>query len=89
MGMYYKVKSVEALPRKRLRVHFENGESRVYDCNRLLEEPSFRSLRDDAFFRNVRADPHGYGVLWNDDVDIAESELWIHGTSEQIAGERP
>ena len=86
MGMYYKVKSVEALPLKRLQVTFENGEVRVYDYNRLLAEPSFRSLQDDAFFQNVHADPHGYGVLWNDDVDIAESELWIHGTREQVAG---
>jgi len=25
------------------------------------------------------ADPHGYAVVWNDDIDLAESEIWLKG----------
>jgi hypothetical protein len=89
MKMYPKVKSVQALPNKRLRVTFENAEVRVYDCTPLLQEPVFRSLQDDAFFGNVSPDPHGYGVVWSDDVDLAESELWLHGSPEQAAAVGP
>ncbi|MGW8256272.1 MAG: DUF2442 domain-containing protein, partial [Thermoguttaceae bacterium] len=51
------------------------------DCSRLLDNPPFELLKNDAFFKNVHVDPHGYGVVWNDDVDLSESELWIQGTN--------
>jgi hypothetical protein len=80
-----RVKSVEALSGKRLRIAFDNGAVQNYDCNPLLDLPAFRDLKDDAFFRNVQPDTHGYGIIWNDDVDLAESELWINGTTEPTA----
>jgi hypothetical protein len=82
MAEYPKVKSVEAIQNKRLRVIFTNGATRLYDCTPLLDLEAFRFFADDAFFRNVHADKHGYGVVWNDKVDLAESELWLHGTAE-------
>lgn len=86
MAEYPKVKSVEPTQGKRLRVTFANGAVRVYDCAPLLSLEAFRPLENEAFFRNVRSDKHGYGVVWNDDVDLAESELWLKGTTEP---ERP
>ena len=83
MEEYPKVKAVRPLPEKCLRVEFANGAIRIYDCTLLLEKPAFRLLKAEAFFRNVHADPHGYGIWWSDDVDLAESELWIHGKTEQ------
>jgi hypothetical protein len=83
METYPKVQSVEALRGKSLKVTFVNGEVRIYDCNPLLSEPPFRLLENEAFFRAVRADDHGYGVVWDDEVDLAESELWLHGKTEQ------
>jgi hypothetical protein len=45
-------------------------------------------LADEGFFRNVRADPHGFGIVWNDQVDLSESELWINGTAEtEVTGQ--
>jgi hypothetical protein len=85
MKGFPRVKSVQSLPSKRLRVTFDNDEVRVYDCTPLLEEAAFRSLHDDAFFQNVSPDPHGYGVIWSDEVDLAESELWLRGMPEQAA----
>ena len=85
MEKYPKVKSVEALSRKRLKIVFDDGAVRYYDCNPLLDQPPFLVLRDEGFFRNVHPDTHGYGVVWNDDVDLAEAELWINGVTEQAA----
>ncbi len=82
---YPKIKAVEALPGKVLRVTFANGSVRFYDCSRLIDTPAFQALKNDAFFRNVHTDDHGYGVIWNEDVDLAESELWIHGKTEPPA----
>jgi hypothetical protein len=24
-------------------------------------------------------DKHGYGIVWNDELDLSESEFWING----------
>lgn len=76
---YPKVTAVTPLTGKRLRVTFANGDVRVYDCTALLADPAFRLLHDEAIFRAVQADPHGYGVAWSDDLDLSESELWLNG----------
>jgi hypothetical protein len=28
-------------------------------------------------------DKHGYGIAWNDELDLSESELWINGLSAE------
>ena len=76
---YPRVSSVKPLAGKRLFVTFSNGAEKVYDCAPLLADEAFAALKDDAFFRGVEADPHGYGVAWDDEIDLAESELWING----------
>ncbi len=85
---YPKLKAVKPLSGKRLRVTFANGTIKIYDCNPLLEKNPFRLLRDDGFFRSVHVEPHGYAVIWNDHVDLAESELWLHGESPNTCLQR-
>lgn len=36
-------------------------------------------LGDPAFFRAVHVDPGGYGISWNEDVDLSEHELRTNG----------
>jgi hypothetical protein len=74
-----KVESVEPLEGKRLLVRFVNGVEKVYDCNQLLHLEMFRPLKNEAFFKSVKADAGGYGVSWNDAVDLSEYELWVNG----------
>jgi hypothetical protein len=84
MSEYPKVRSVSALPGKKLRVTFENGDVRIYDCSPLLSDPPFALLAQDALFRAVQVDLHGYGIVWSDDIDLSESELWLNGVAEAI-----
>ena len=51
----------------------------MYDCTPLLRAEAFRPLQDEAIFRCAHTDTYGYGVIWNDDIDLAESEIWING----------
>ena len=84
---YPRIQNVTPQRGKTLLVTFENGVRKVYDCGPLLQRDVFRSLQDDAVFRCAHADSHGYGVVWNDDIDLAESEIWINGrTAEQQGG---
>ena len=77
---YPLIADVEAQPNKRLLVRFRNGVKKLYDCKRILALPAFEPLRsDEALFLSAHADKHGYGVIWNDELDLAESEVWIGG----------
>jgi hypothetical protein len=79
MKTYPKILHAEAMDSKKIKVIFHNGAVRIYDCRPLLEKEPFIALKDEALFRSVRADKNGYGVVWNDEIDLAESEIWIHG----------
>ena len=81
MGTFPRVIQVRALSDRRLLVAFANGDERLYDCTPLLDSAAFSPLCNEALFRAVRPDPYGYGVMWSDDIDLAESELWLNGTS--------
>jgi hypothetical protein len=81
-----RIESVKPLARKRLLVKFVNGVEKVYDCKQLLHLDMFQSLRNEAFFRSVKVDAGGYGVSWDDNVDLSEYELWVNGTEPALAG---
>lgn len=87
-GMKYpKVRSVRAGRDKTLWVKFDNGVAKLYDCKPLLRSEPFRILQNDAIFRAAHADANGYGVIWNDDIDLAESEIWLNGKNEESSAE--
>jgi len=74
-----RIAAVRATERSELLVRFENGIEKTYDCAPLLSRPPFELLKVPAFFRTVRVDPGGYGISWNDDIDLSEYELWTNG----------
>ncbi len=83
MNNHPKVKTVKPLPDKRLLVTFQNSAQKIYNCTILLEDINFAPLRDDIIFNSVRTDQGGYGISWNNEIDLSESELWINGSSPE------
>lgn len=81
MRDYPRIRTVVAVESKNLLVTFENGVTKRYNCAPLLAEDPFSQLRIDPFFRAVQVDTGGYGIRWNDDIDLSESELWLHGST--------
>lgn len=81
--MFHKVKSVTPLPGFHLLVHFAEGHAKEYDVSRLLKtHPVFLPLRDEPdLFSQVQVDVGGYGISWNDDIDLACDELWANGNT--------
>jgi hypothetical protein len=77
---YPKVKQAEAVSDRILRVIFTNQDVRDYDITPLLDKPMFAPLRQPAFFKSFNVEPGGYGIVWNDEVDLSEHELWKNGT---------
>ena len=80
-----KIKSVKTLEDKKLLISFQNGVQKVYDCAQLLNLDVFQLLKNDAFFKAVKVDAGGYGISWNDDIDLSEYELWTNGAEPELA----
>jgi hypothetical protein len=79
MDNFPTISHVTPLPHYTLLVTFINGITKKYDCLPLLKRPEFLLLKNEAFFKSVRVDGGGYGISWNDDIDISEYELWTNG----------
>ena len=78
--MFHKVKDVSVLPNLMLSVRFANGTTKTYDVKPLFAKyPAFRALEDVNLFEDVKVDVGGYGLIWNDDIDLSCDELWEHG----------
>ena len=81
--MFYKVSEVMPLPDYRLLVSFATGEKKQYNVKQLFDrwEPFKALLITEGLFKQVRVDTGGYGVSWNDDIDISCNELYVNGTN--------
>ena len=82
--MFYKIKSVKALPGYQLLVKFTNKEKKKYDVKHLFKKiKEFKALSyTKGLFEQVKVDIGGYGVVWNDDLDLSCNELYKNGKKE-------
>ena len=80
--MFHKIKSVAPLLDFKLSVQFSEGITKLYDMKPLFSKiPMFRCLEDNlAEFSCVSVDVGGYGIIWDDDLDLSCDELWENGT---------
>ena len=80
--MFHKVKNVYPLPDYRLSVQFAEGCTKIYDVKPLFEQiTAFKELTDIHLFSDVTVDVGGYGIVWNDDLDLSCDELWENGVT--------
>ena len=79
--MFHKIKNVSALPEYKLSVQFAEGVTKIYDVKPLFEQiPLFSALKGKpAEFACVSVDVGGYGIVWNDELDLSCDELWENG----------
>jgi len=78
--LFHKVKSVIPQANLILLVEFQNGQKKKYDVKPLMEKwHSFRDLKNDILFQLVKVDVGGYGLVWNEYIDLACEELWENG----------
>jgi hypothetical protein len=76
MKKYPKVIKVKAISSLKLEILFENGEQKLYNVSKLINLSPFDKLTDYNFFKQVKVDENGYGIYWDDNLDLAESELF-------------
>ena len=74
-----RIQSVTPQKGRYLLVTFVNGIQKIYDCQEILNLERFQLLKREAFFKAVAVDSGGYGVSWDDEMDLSEYELWTNG----------
>lgn len=81
--MFYKVKSVKPLDNYNLLVNFCNGEIKRYNVKPLFKKwIAFQALQyTKGLFEQVKVDIGGYGIVWNDDIDLSCNELYENGVT--------
>lgn len=79
--MFHKILSVKTMPNYIILVFFENGETKKYDVSLLFNKwESFKTLESvTGLFEQVKVDVGGYGISWNDDIDLSCDELYQNG----------
>ena len=72
-----------------LLVAFQNGIEKTYDVKNMFTIfPQMQILeKDKALFDNVSVDTGGYGISWNDELDIDAEEIWDNGIDIGVARE--
>ncbi len=80
--MFVKITSVATLPGYILLIGFSTGEYKEFDLKPLIKKYApFKSLKEvEGLYEQVKIDVGGYGLVWNDDLDIAADGLYEKGT---------
>jgi len=75
-----KIKEVKPSKNYNIEVMFENGIQKKYDIKPLMKQyPVFNDLKENNLFKFVHVDCGGYGIAWNDYIDLSEYEIWENG----------
>ena len=79
--VFHRIKDIMSLKKYVLLATFQDGTVKTYDVSSLLEEvEAFNALKDTPhLFEQVKVDVGGYGISWNDEIDLSCDEIWDNG----------
>lgn len=79
--MTHRIKSVKPLKDLKLSVLFQNGVEKEYDIHNLYSVfPQFKEFETNSnLFNQVQVDAGGYGISWNDNLDLDAEDIWENG----------
>ena len=80
--MHYIARKIDFLKDVSLSVTFQDGKIIGYDLSILFDDyPQFKKLKEDRIlFTSGKLSPFGYGIIWNEELDIDTSEIYENGT---------
>ena len=76
-----RIEKIEVLSDFVLLATFVGGIQKLYDMKPWIERKNaFKPLKNDIeLFNSVQTDCGGYGIAWNDDIDLDAHEIWVNG----------
>jgi len=80
-----RVIDVKPLLNYQLELTFSNGQVGLYDCCHLLDFGVFKELRDESYFRQVKAE--NGTIVWPHEQDICPDTLYLDSekTTEKVS----
>ena len=87
--MTHRIISVKPMDNMILSLVFQNGEEKTYDIRSLYDVfPQFKLLEKEKYlFEKVQVDIGGYGISWNDELDLDANTIWEEGTETGVIQE--
>lgn len=77
---FHIIKSIKPLENMILEVVFLSGETKKYDTKALIKRNKiFKKLENEELFNKVKVDVGGYGIAWDEDIDLSSKEIWKNG----------
>ena len=74
-----KLSNIEPLKDYKLKLHYENGEIKLFDVSPYISGEWYCQLRDKDYFKTVHIVFGGTGIEWANGQDIAPHELYELG----------
>jgi Protein of unknown function (DUF2442) len=75
-----RIQALTVLGSSRLRLVFDNNETRIADISQFMDKGVFQRLRDESVFKAVRS--HGYFVQWPQEIDLSSDTLYLCSEAE-------
>lgn len=84
--MAHRIQEVVAKENFFIEACFFNGQIKQYDMKKIFVIfPQFEILKkNDELFKCVKVDQGGYGISWNDDLDLDAETIWEDGILLEI-----
>ena len=77
---FHTIKLIKPLENMILEAVFSSGEIKKYDMKILINKYKvFKELENKELFNKVKVDIGGYGIVWNEDIDLSSEEIWENG----------
>ena len=77
---FHTIKSIKPLENMILEAVFLSGEIKRYDMKNLIKNNViFKKLENKELFIKAKVDIGGYGIIWNENIDISSEEIWKNG----------
>ena len=83
--MFLHIEDVRHIEEYRLRIRFDNGETKDVDLKDELYGEVFEPLRDPAMFQQVAVNPETGTIEWPNGADLAPEYLFEIGTPVEQA----
>jgi len=78
--VFHRIQSVSIVEPFRLHALFVDGTEKEYDLRRWESHPAFSLLfRHPALQKMVRVESGGFGISWNDNIDLSAEEIYGNG----------
>lgn len=77
---FHTIKSIKPLENMILEAVFSSGAIKRYDMKNLIKNnENFKKLENKELFIKAKVDIGGYGIIWNENIDISSEEIWKNG----------